>query len=410
MKVEQGGSWLTAISWGLRVAFIQRLVLLIWMALIWFVIVQPLNIPVDLHVDPVAHLPVLNRPLEQATYGVWRRWDVSHYLNLAQNGYRVNDPGPTVFGALVPASINLLAQVFHSEIDFAGMVFATLAFSLMLTLLYRVCEKYYADGRLARWSVIVTAISPLAFFFQAPMSEAIYLAMVLGFFYALVDERWGLAGICGVLAVLARAQGLLLAGVGTFLLWSQSLSHGTNWVDRVIYVIQRWWWLGLMPLGFALFLNFREFRGLPPVEEVYRTYSYVFFTNPVRGLYLNILWGISHPASALLNIDLWALIATLVLCILLVRDPNHRKLPFIVYTLGFILVFVCKVNWKRGNYQEITYTQSFARYSMSLFPLTIYVADKLRHFPPRLRTLTMGGLICVLLVFSALFTLGGGEP
>jgi hypothetical protein len=85
-------------------------------------------------------------------------------------------------------------------------------------------------------------------------------------------------------------------------------------------------------------------------------------------------------------------------------------LALTAYTFGSILIFVSKVNWAWGDTSQITYTQSFARYSLALFPLTVLVADKLRSAPKRIRSIVMGLCVVGLVVFSALFTLGGGAP
>jgi hypothetical protein len=45
-----------------------------------------------------------------------------------------------------------------------------------------------------------------------------------------------------------------------------------------------------------------------------------------------------------------------------------------------------------------------------LFPLTILIADKVCKASRRVQTTVMGLSIIGLLLFSALFTLGGGSP
>lgn len=395
--------------WGLKIALAHRLALLLWMALIWVTVGQPLNISINLHVDPIAQLPTLT-PLEQATLGVWRRWDASHYLNLAQNGYRADDPGPTVFGVFTPIGIKIFDIFLPGGVDVGGMVFATVAFWLALVMLYRVCEVYYGDDDLGRWATVMLAILPLSFFYSAPMSEAIYLALALGVFYAGERSQWSWAALCGALATLARSQGVLLAGIAFLMLWEQSRQQQANWRERVIYIIRRGWVLALIPLALVAFLAFRQNQGLPALDEIYRTRSFIFFVNPFEGLRLNIAWALAHPADALFNPDLWALALSFALAIWTVFSPRHRRLPLLAYTFGFILVFVTKMNWTWGDTSQITYTQSFARYSLALFPLTVLIADKLRVAAKPVRAAMMGLSIGGLLVFSALFTLGGGAP
>jgi hypothetical protein len=399
-------AWRPALAWGIGVALLHRLALTVWMAAVWMLIGARMDVPAKLHVDPVAHLPALATPFEESVLGVWRRWDASHYLNLAQNGYRASDPGPTVFGPLAPLSIHLLDRVLPGEVDAAGIVFGTLAFALLLTLLYRLCQVMYGDPRLGKAAVLVLALLPLSFFYQAPMSEGLYLLLVLAFFYAAARENWTAAGVVGGLAVLTRSQGVLLAGVGGLMLLQSSLRQFPTWNGRLKYGVLRCLPLALIPLAGVGFLAFRQSQNLPALDTIYHDRSYVFFVNPVQGLWLNLHWALSNPGAALFNADVWALAVTLALALWLLRARNH--LPLIIYTWVSMAVFVSKLNWQWGGHDIILNTQSYARYALALFPLTILIADRLRRSSRRSQlaagTLSLLGLLC----FSALFALGLG--
>jgi hypothetical protein len=404
------GGWRAAFKWGFGVAVVSRLALLVWMAAVWLLIGQTWNIPVYLHADPIAHLPALDSPLEQAVFGVWRRWDGSHYLNLAQNGYQLNNPGPTVFAPLTPVGIRVADVLVPGALDLGAMVFATLTYAFALVMLYRVCEVYYKDADLGKWSILTLALLPLAFFFSAPMSESIYLGMVLGVFYAGARGRWLLVAIFGALATLARSQGLVLAGVAGLMLLQDSFQQCPSWPQRARYLILKGWPLLLIPFAFAGFLAYRQSLGLPPLSDTYYTYSYNFFTNPLEGTLINLRWIIEHPGDAVFNPDSWALVISVVLCLVVFRDPRQRRLPLIAYTLVSIILFISRINWAWGGHDLVLNTQSFGRYSLTLFPLTVWLADWLRRAAPRVRlaTITLSGL--GLLIFSALFVLGGGAP
>lgn len=402
--------WRPAIRWGFSVALVSRLALLVWMAAVWLLIGQTWHIPVHLHADPIARLPELDSPLEQAVFGVWRRWDGSHYLNLAQNGYQTHNPGPSVFAPLTPVGIRIADGLVPGSIDLGAMVFATLTFAFALIMLYRVCAVYYEDADLGRWSVLTLALLPLAFFFSAPMSESIYLALVLGVFYAGAQGRWTQAAIFGSLATLARSQGVMLVGVAGLMLLEDSLQRSPSWRERFLYLIRAGWPLVLIPLSFAGFLVYRNSAGLAPLEEIYRTHSYIFFVNPLEGLLTNFLFILSNPAEAIFNPDLWALVVTLILCLVSLRNAYHRRASLVFYTLVSLLIMISKLNWEWGGHERMLYTQSFGRYALTLFPLTVWFAGWLRRAAPRMRlvVVTLSGL--GLLVFSALFVLGGGAP
>ncbi len=402
--------WGSAFRWGIGAALASRLALLVWLAAVWLLVGERTGIPAQLHADPVAGLPVLESPLSRAVLGVWRRWDGSHYLNLAQNGYRAADPGPTVFAPLTPAAIGLLNRIMPGEVDVAGLVFGTAAFAFALVMLYRVVEVYYGDSALGRWSVIVMALLPLAFFFSAPMSEALYLGMALGVFYAGARRRWWLAAMFGALATLARSQGGVLLGVVGLMLLEDAFRRWPTWRDRLLYVVRSGWPLALIPLALAGFLAFRQSAGLPPLDTIYRTRSYIFFVNPLDGLLINLRWMLDHPADALFNPDSWALVVALVLCVILARDRRHGRLSLLLYAVVSLLVAASKINWEWGGQERILYSQSFARYMLPVFPFTVWLADRLRAASPRLRLTGVVLLALGLLVFSALFALGGGAP
>lgn len=402
--------WRLALKWGIGIAVVSRLALLLWLALVWLVVGEGVGIQADLHADPIANLPALESPLSRAVFGVWRRWDGSHYLNLAQNGYRADDPGPTVFAPLTPAALRLLDVLIPGGVDVAALLFGTAALAFALVLLYRVCEVYYGDCDLGRWAVIVLALLPLAFFYSAPMSESLYLGMVLSVFYMGARERWGLAAAFGALATLARSQGVLLSGVAGLMLLEAAYRRCPTWPSRLAYVVRSGWPLALIPLALLGFLAFRQSLGLPPLEEIYRTHSYIFFVNPLEGLFINLRWIAEHPADALFNPDSWALLVCLLLSLLVLRTPRHARLALVAYTLASLLVAVSKVNWEWGSHEQVIYTQSFGRYALTLFPFTVWLADRLRRAPARHRRAYITLSALGLLVFSALFALGGGAP
>ena len=278
-----------AVYWGFGTAIVHRLALMIWLALVWSLLSANFaGVQVDFHTAG-AQLPALTTQSDELIFGVWRRWDAVHYLDLAANGYRVEHPGPTVFGVLTPLGIRAFDAVLPGSLDLGAMVFETLAFGLALTLLYKVCESYYgakADltprpplpterGRnasasngetvqgdseqdrgtrvsLARWAVVVTALLPLSYFFAAPMSESIYLALTLGMFYFGVKRHWLWAAICGALATLARSQGVLLLPVAGLLLLEQNgfrLNQPNQWIEQARRAIRQGWSLLLIPLA-----------------------------------------------------------------------------------------------------------------------------------------------------------------
>lgn len=397
--------WRAALLWGVGAALLHRLFLTLWMAGMWSLVGA--NLPpaaagssvVDFHNS--AGLPALTTQAEQLLFGVWRRWDAVHYLDLALNGYRADHPGPTVFSPLTPLAFRAADILLPGGIDLAALVVQTLAFALALTLLYRVVEVYYGDPELAPWAVAVMALLPLSYFFAVPMSETIYLAMTLGLFYFGARGRWGWAALFGLLAALARSQGALLLGVAGLMLLEQ---HPPSAINRayIIGLIRRGWSLLIIPVGAVAFTLYRNALALPPLDQVFEESSYVFFVNPLEGILLNLRWIVENFSEALRNPDSWAFVVSFVLGLVMLRV--HRRLPLLAYTFGFWLVFTTKMNWVWGT-DVIYYSQSFSRYTLVLFPLAVVLAEALRSGTFWGRLIGVGAMLLLLLGFSALFVL-----
>ena len=405
--------WQPALRWGILTAVVQRAVLSIWMALVWVIIGGPLGQPIDRHNSPLAALPAFKTRAGELIFGVWRRWDVVEYLNLAQNGYRPADPHSSVYGLLTPFGIRALDAVLPGPIDLAGAVFGVITFAAALTLLYRFVAVQYEDERLAQISVVALAVLPLSYFFSAPMSDAIYLAGVLGMFLAAHEDRWLLAGLSGLIAALARNQGAALAAfAGLALLLDQPADMPL--LQRAWDAVKRGWPLVLIPSGYFIFGAFRASRGLPPLVETYHDYSYHFFVNPIRGAWINLRYFAAGFPATLINPDFLAMLVVPVLIGLTIRSERHRIWPLIAYDVFYYLTFLSKVNWMFGGQDVVLYSISVGRYALALFPLTVYLADVYRRGLARrdwqriaVRALPVISLVG-LLMFSAAHALGYG--
>lgn len=392
--------WHSALRWGVTVALIHRVLLMAWAAVVWLT-VQP-YIPFPPDVNPgEQNLPALEAPLLANTFGVWRRWDATHYLDLATSGYRADNPGPTVFGILTPFSFYAADQIIPGPVDLAAALVETVAFATALTLLYRFVESYYGDPALARMTVTVTALIPISYFFAAPMSESLYLASVLLFFYAALRGRWKWTAVGGVLATLARSQGAALAGIGAVIVIQRAWQRRESLAANVWRVAMAGWPLIAIPLGYFFFLAYRQALELPPLGEVYRTESFVFFTDPISGLYWTLRHLVEHPCLLLTEADFQAIPLCFGLAALMLRDSRHRRLPMVLYVWVYLLLFFTKVNWTKDT-DIITSSQSVARYALALFPLTVVFSDRVMlRLPPRSRAWALLGLFTLLLITSA---------
>jgi hypothetical protein len=148
--------------------------------------------------------PLVAHPLPQAL----NRWDVVHYLALAQHGAQGN---LQAFFPLWPALLDLLIAPF-STIDCAnflwgGLIFANLAFLGALALLHRQANLLWGDAA-AMWTVLLASFNPFSLFAAIPYTEALYLLLTA----AALSQKiaaWQ-QGIAGGLAAATRPTGILL--------------------------------------------------------------------------------------------------------------------------------------------------------------------------------------------------------
>lgn len=400
--------WKDTLLWGGGVALIHRLVLQVWAAITWLVVGRYFHATAhDLQLPDGSSMPL--QGIEDTVFGVWRRWDAIHYLRLAQEGYNQSTLDLSVFPPLAPVGFRLFDVVLPAGLDFSALVFNTLMFAIALTFLFRLCEVYFQDQSLAKWAVCVLALLPLSYFFAAPMAESVYLAATLGTIYFATQSRWLSAGFCGLLASFARTQGaLLIVPVGIILLittWDRTKDWGTNIASLAKAGIP----LALIPAGFVLFLLYRQSLGFPSMTDIYTQYSLSMFTNPIEGLWINIRWFFVNLPRTLIDSNAITLILTLLLLPMLFLRKQHRRLPLLVYTLMYFLLFVSTIYIANPDVNIIS-TLSIGRYSLVLFPLTILLADLLRQAARPLRILGIAGLGISLLLLTALNTVGMTGP
>jgi hypothetical protein len=401
--------WRHALLIGFSIALAHRLFLMAWLPLAWAILSASIpNADPDFHTTADARLPAFTAQDEARLLGVWRRWDGTHYLSLAHSGYRTDNTGSTVFGVLTPLAIRAAAPLVGGSPDLASIIVQTLAFGAALTLLIVVCERYFDDRGLGIAAAVTTTLLPLSFYFAAPFSESLYLACALGVFAAGLSGRWLIAALCGLLAALTRAQGAIIAlPAGLLLLEARGwqLRQPARWLAIARRAFVPGLALLLIPMGYVVFVLYRDSIGLPPLGDTYARFSYHFFVNPLEGMLINARWIVENPAAALVNQDIWLMMGALGMTAVTLIVPRHRKLPLLAFTIGHLLVYFSKINWVWGGTDEVLFSQSFARYTLVLFPLVIALADGARRLPRLGQAVLGGGALLLLMYASALYTM-----
>lgn len=150
------------------------------------------------------------------------RADALWYLRIAAHGYRPSD-GSAAFFPLYPILIRLLSQLPGVAPLGAATAIAWASYFFALLASFSLAEREF--GRpIARSSVALMAAFPTAFFYFAPYTEGLFLALSVGCFANARRGRWWAAGLLGLLAGTTRAVGLLLAlglAVEAWLAWRE---------------------------------------------------------------------------------------------------------------------------------------------------------------------------------------------
>lgn len=140
------------------------------------------------------------------------RWDGSHYLNLARNGYinAVEDGKHLflVFYPLYPWLIRVLQFLIHNY-ELAGIIVSFLCYAAGCCFFYFLMEQEYGEWAAVN-AVTLISVFPFGFYFGMIMTESLYFLVAGAFFYYARKHKWGLVAVWGILACLTKVQAVLL--------------------------------------------------------------------------------------------------------------------------------------------------------------------------------------------------------
>ncbi|MBQ1820590.1 MAG: hypothetical protein II117_03195 [Clostridia bacterium] len=181
----------------------------------------------------------------------WRSLDSQHYLDITREWYLSDgDWGRVVqlvFLPGYPLAVYPLYRIIGSDI-IAGLVVSGIAFPAACCVLYRLLRLDY-DWQKALRAVVLLLLMPGGFFFLAPMSESLYLLLVLSALLCMRKKHWLLAGLLGAYASFTRTVGLLLVAP-MILEWARAFpgkGKRLAWIRDVIPAL-------LVPVGFLAYL------------------------------------------------------------------------------------------------------------------------------------------------------------
>jgi Gpi18-like mannosyltransferase len=288
---------------------------------------------------------------------IWKSWDSTHYLDIAQYGYSSTLKNERnlqiVFFPLYPYLVRVFSLVFRNYL-FSALAVSNLAYAGIIFYLYRLTTLDYDHEQAVR-AVIYISVFPTAYILHAPYTESLFLMLTIMSFYYARTGNWAVSGIAGMLASATRITGILLLPV----LVIEYLSHNDYKIRRTGRDIL---WLGVICLGlvFYLYINYDVFGNPFKFLEYQKGHWSKELAFPVKGLleaWGGIFWR--KPADALLGG--WAEIIFVVIGLILVVYSFFKlRLSYSLYALLTWLIIISTSFWL-----------SIPRYTLSIFPFFI---------------------------------------
>lgn len=368
-----------------------RLFLFGWSALV--VTLIPIPTAPDETVRPYLGADILTEGAAGILLGPWQRFDANRYLRIAQQGYAATED--SVFPPLYPLFIRAVSELLPIPSPTtagmtAGILISNLACLAVFYLLHRqTATRIGADS--ANRALTYFALFPTAFFLFAPYTESLFIFWVLASLRSTEQGKWARAGIFAALSALTRAAGVLLIIPLAYAVWQNHPRWRTDW--RALF------WAALPGVAFLAFLAYRDWLGLPPINQVYTQF-----------------W---HQTTAPPGVDLLAALST----ILTRQGARAGEITLIFdFLTPFLLLAATLIAFRRygdplGLYaavmllfillphSELKPLYSFTRYALPFFPLFWWAAEAGQN--PLLHRLILYPSLLLYLYFSGQFFLWG---
>jgi hypothetical protein len=370
------------------------------------------------------------------------RWDAAWYEVIAHYGYRPDLGSFTApraaFFPLYPLGLRAFAWV-GVPLVLGGVLISLLALALALYGIHRLTTLELArsareSGRsllgggaagdggaradVARLAVMVTAFAPMAFYLSAVYSEALYLALSVGLFYAARRGRFAAVGVLGALAGATRSAGIVLLVPALMLYLYGPREDRLPDFPRARGLAPRYrprkdlLWLALVPLGLALYVAYLGLAGGDPLSPFHAQDVWGrHFAGPYVGIWdgtraavegaRQLLSGqqahLYHPItgdSAFINSEHNLLLLAFLVAAVVATAGVLRRLPF-AYGAYVIAALALPLSYP-VTAQPL---MSLPRFLVVLFPLSIWFAAWLAGHPRAQRPALVGsGLLMAFFV------------
>jgi hypothetical protein len=338
--------------------------------------------------------PLADHGAEFPLVGVWQRWDACWYTKIATYGYEAAENSVN-FWPLFPLLTGVLGAVLGNAVALAGLIVSGVAYVAAMTGLHRLIARD-VDPSTAERVVLAISIFPTAFFFFAPFTESLFLALAVWAIVGARERIWWLAALAGLLAALTRIQGVFLVlpiGWEAWLAWRAAGRSAGSPALTVLARLVRPALATVAPtIGFLGFLAFSSaVAGKTPIDtqDVWGGKS---FHAPWDVIAASWQWAVDrHDPLQAFNL------ATLIL-FGVVTVIGLRRVP-VAYSLYAIPQIVLL-----GTRIQPTPLTSTARYLLVVFPVFVILAQVRDR---RLRLAWGIGSVLLLALLLATFLRGG---
>ena len=305
------------------------------------------------------HGAINGRGIVQTANGLMA-FDASWYRSIAEFGYGASAPESLRFFPLFP----LFARAFHFLFpvgwSLSTAIVANLASFLAAVVLYLLVKSDVGDKVVSLRSVWLLCLGPASFVLVLGYAEGLFLLVSIGIFLALRRQRYWLAALLGLLAGATRPIGVLLvvpAVVEVLTMWRRRPSNRSlGALSAVVAPL-----VGLVGFCTWCAVAFRNFWY--PLSIQRESSHHGGFANPV-GVVGHALNGLIHGHHVGTALHLaWIVVAGVLIVMAFRRLPRS----YAWYSLAIVVVALSGSN-----------LDSFERYVLSAFPLTIAAAMWLR--------------------------------
>lgn len=367
-----------------------------------------------------------NTRLPRALWLMWHRFDSGFYVDIAKNGYwaatTLHSPSNWVFYPLYPLlmrPIGLMLGGSDVAYNLAGLIVGNVAAIASFVLLYKL-TRLELGSEVARRAVVLLAIFPTSFYLSAIYPFSLFLALSIGALYAARRQHWTVAALCGGLAALTRAQGLLLlvpllweywqvmsdryapptvsasmSIAARMRAWMFSRLRGPMRALRDVRALPSMLSFALVPLGALLFALYAQAKT---GDALASSHNEIYWGRHFVPPWTLLLHSLAHSSQANpLDWNFWLLNNVAAVLFLLATLWAFRSLP-IIYALYMLVMVLSPLS--SGS------MQSLGRYYVVVFPVMMLLAMwTSRGGQPWRQFALVGGSIALQTMFMVFFVL-----